>query len=85
MARIILFEGKVTLGDRLVDFRIYKDNEDVLPYSFDVDPEVRDESQTGFHRGETQRADDLERLFSRFKLFKSEFIKIVEERKNENF
>lgn len=86
MARTILFEGKVTLADKLVDFRIYKNEEEGNSfYSYEINPEVRDASQGGFHVGEIQRADNLERLLSRFKQFEKEFSKIVEARENKNF
>ena len=85
MNRDILFEGKVTLGDRLVDFRIYKNNEDPSYYSFEVNPEVRDEMQAGFYRGGIQRSDDLEGLLSHLNLFKREFTTIIEERENTDF
>ena len=85
MARTILFEGKVTLADKLVDFRIYKDEEESISYSYEVNPQVRDASQGGFHVGEIQRADNLERLLFRFNQFQKEFSKIVEARENKNF
>lgn len=86
MEKKILFEGKVLLAGQLVDFRIYK-NEDAgnAYYSYDINPEVRDASQVGYHNGETMRAKDLERLFSKFNLFQKEFTKIVEQRENKYF
>ena len=87
MNRQILFEGKVTLGDQLVDFRIYKNMEEdiITHYSFEINPEVRDVNQAGFHNGDTQRGEDLEGLLFRFRQFQGEFSKIVETRKNENY
>lgn len=86
MNRTILFEGKVALADKLVDFRIYKNEEDVnCIYSYEVNPEVRDARQGGFHVGGTQRADSLERLLFRFNQFRKEFSKIDETRENKNF
>lgn len=87
MAKTILFEGKVMLGDKLVDFRIYKnEDKDIMTlYSFEINPEVRDEKQIGYHTGTIQRATTLERLFSQFREFQSEFKKIIESRLNENF
>lgn len=86
MEKQILFEGKVLLAGELVDFRIYKNvDEDCVYYSYDVNPEVRDETQADFHNGETKRAKDLETLLSRFKIFQNEFTKIIEQRENPSF
>ena len=87
MKRTILFEGKVTLANQLVDFRIYKNEGDsiITHYSFDVNPEVKDVKQADFHNGETKRAEDLEHLLSRFRIFQSEFTQIVDTRENTCF
>ena len=86
MEKQILFEGKVLLAGELVDFRIYKNvDEDCVYYSYDVNPEVRDETQADFHNGETKRAKDLETLHSKFKIFQNEFTKIIEQRENPSF
>lgn len=84
----ILFEGKVTLADKLVDFRIYKnEEEDTIPYySYETNPQLRNADQLNFHIGETTRARTLEDLLHRFTYtYKTEFTKIVEERINPNF
>ena len=88
MNKKVLFEGKVTLGDRVVDFRIYKnEGEDIKThYSFETNPQVRNEDQLDFHLGETTRAMTLEDLLSRFSdTYQKEFTTIVEERPNHNF
>lgn len=86
MERRILFEGKVLLAGQLVDFRIYKnEDEDITYYSYDVNPEVRDVNQVGYHNGDTKQAEDLEKLLFRFNLFQEEFTKIVEQRENTSF
>lgn len=86
MEKQILFEGKVLLAGELVDFRIYKNmDEDCVYYSYDVNPEVRDETQADFHNGETKRAKDIETLLCRFNMFQKEFSKIADFRKNKNF
>lgn len=86
MEKRILFEGKVLLAEELVDFRIYKNvEEDLIYYSYDVNPEVRDETQMNFHNGETKRAKDLETLLFRVSMFQKEFTKIVEQRVNMSF
>lgn len=87
MNKKVLFEGKVTLGDRIVDFRIYKnEGDDVLNhYSYDFNPQVSDKEQIDFHIRETMCAETLERLLFRFQIYQSEFTTIVEERPNPNF
>ena len=87
MNKKVLFEGKVTLGDRVVDFRIYKnEGDDVLThYSYDFNPQVRDKEQCGFHVGEIMCAETLEHLLFRFKTYQSEFTTIIEERPNPYF
>lgn len=87
MKRTILFEAKVTLGDRIVDFRIYKnEGEDIVThYSYDFNPQVRDKEQMDFHLGEIMDAETLEHLLSRFHIYQSEFTTIVEERPNPSF
>lgn len=87
MNKKVLFEAKVTLGDRIVDFRIYEnEGEDIVThYSYDFNPQVRDKEQMDFHVGETMYAETLEHLLSRFHTYQSEFTTIVEERPNTNF
>lgn len=86
MEKKILFEGKVQLAEQLVDFRIYKNvDADIVYYSFDVNPEVKDITQADYHNGETKRAKDLETLLFRFNLFQKEFTKIIEMRENKSF
>lgn len=87
MEKTIIFEGKVTLAEMLVDFRIYRNEDEGMKYySYEVNPEVRDASQGDFHRGETLRANKLEDLLFQFKsVFQKQFTRIVETRENKNF
>lgn len=87
MKKKIIFEGKVTLADRLVDFRIYKNEEEGNSfYYYEVNPEVRDVKQADFHKGKTLWADNLEDLLFQFRnVFQKEFTEIVETRANENY
>lgn len=86
MEKHILFEGKVLLAGESVDFRIYKNvDEDCVYYSYDVNPEVKDETQADFHNGEIKRAKDLETLLFRFSMFQHEFTKIDNRRINVDF
>lgn len=85
----IIFEGKVVLAGRTVDFRIFEEfDEDgeFMYYSYAINPQLRDKSQAEFHNGETLKAKDLKTLLSRFMgTYRSEFTEIVEERTNPNF
>lgn len=84
----ILFEGKVTLADKLVDFRIYKNQEEgTIPYySYETNPQLRNADQLDFHTGQTTRAKTLEDLLHQFTYtYKTEFTNIVKERINPNF
>lgn len=85
----IIFEGKVVLAGRTVDFRIFKEfNEDgiFMYYSYATNPQLRDKGQADFHDGETLKAKDLDTLLSRYmRTYRSEFTEIVEERENPNF
>ena len=87
MNKQVLFDGKVTLGNQLVDFRIYKnEGRDIVTYySFDVNPEVKDVTQADYHNGETKRAEDLATLLFRFNEFQQEFTQIDAMRFNVNF
>lgn len=87
MKKTIIFEGKVTLADRLVDFRIYKNEEEGHSfYYYEVNPEVRDVNQADFHKDKTLWADNLEDLLFQFRnVFQKEFTEIVETRANENY
>lgn len=87
MAKIILFEGKVNLADKLLDFRIYRNEEHGNKYySYEVNPEVRDASQADFHRGKTLWADNLEDLLFQFRnVFQKEFTQVIDMRFNKNY
>ena len=84
----ILFAGKVTLADKLVDFRIYKNEEEgTTPYySYETNPQLLNAGQLDFHTGATTRATTLEDLLHQFTyIYKQEFTKIVKHRENPNF
>lgn len=85
----ILFEGKVTLADRLVDFRIFKEFDEegnFLYYSYATNPQLRDKNQMDFHSGQTLRDPNLEELLFKFEhCYKREFSEIVEERENPDY
>ena len=86
MKKTILFEGKVVIAGQVVDFRIYKiEDGGMIYYTYDIDPELRDESQIDFPNGGSKMAHDLESLLLRFRIFKGGFKQIVATRPNVDF
>lgn len=85
----ILFEGKVTLANHLVDFRIFKEYDEegnFLYYSYATNPQLRNIDQAEFHNGKTLRDQNLEELLFEFEnCYKQEFFEIVEERENPDY
>ncbi len=75
------------LGDCQVDMHIYYNyGGGVRPhYSFDINPQVRDEHQPTFHIGETMMAFTLEDLMAHMELYQRDFRHIVEQRDNGMF
>lgn len=82
-----IFDGKTTICEKEVDFRIWRIDDEVGTkyFQYEINPEIRDENQLDFHRGETQRGGDLDTLLFRLGIFKDEFHKIVETRENPYF
>lgn len=77
MEKHILFEGKTSIGGMDVDIKIYKVNDDdLIYYEWDYNPHLVDKSQINVHIGGINRGDDLETIFSRIRLYKSEIKKI---------
>ncbi len=87
MKNTIIFEGKVTIAEQLVDFRIYKnEGEDIVSYySFEINPEVKDVSQATFYNGAIQRNENLADLLFQFRQFQGMFSKIVDMRFNSHY
>lgn len=86
MKKSILFEGKVVIAGQVVDFRIYKiEDGGMTYYTYDINPELRDEHQMDFSNGESKMEHDLESLLFRFGIFKGGFSHIVETRPNVDF
>lgn len=86
MNKVLLFEGKTTFGSQDVDLKIYRiDDEDGKYYEWDYNPYVVDESQADVHKGQINRAQDLETLLFRINEYKGEIRKIKEVKINVNF
>lgn len=86
MNRFLIFEGKTTFGGQDVDLKIYRiEDEDGKYYEWDYNPYVVDETQADVHKGEINRALDLDTLFFRINEYKNEIRKIKEIKANINF
>lgn len=88
MRKIVLFEGKTTMGGMDVDLKIYRveDNKkEFLYYEWDYNPYLVDENQADVHRGGINMADTLEDLLFRINMYKDEIRKIKKVVPNPNF
>ena len=86
--KTIIFEGKITIGGQLVDVRIYKECDEngvLMYYSYEINPEVKSADQADFHCGKIQRAEDLETLLFRIKMFQDEIKQVDKMRFNTNY
>lgn len=86
MSRVVLFEGKTTMGGKDVDLKIYRvEDEDLKYYEWDYNPHFVAEGQADVHKGEINRAPDLDTLLYRINIYKGEIQKIKAEKPNPNF
>ena len=88
MARIVLFEGKTTMGGMDVDLKIYRENEEdgsLSYYGWDYNPHLVDVDQAGVHIGEINMGHNLEEILFRIEMYKNEIRKIKEVKSNPNF
>lgn len=88
MERIILFEGKTTMGGRDVDLRIYRvDDEkgEFQYYEWDYNPHLVDEDQADVHIGEINLGHTLEEILFRINIYKDEIRSVKEVKPNPNF
>ena len=75
MKRIILFEGKITMGGMDVDLRIYRvddANGEFQFYQWDYNPHLVDEDQADVHIGEINLGHTLEEILFRINIYKNE-------------
>lgn len=86
MKKILLFEGKTTMGGRDVDIKIYRvEDVDSTYYDWDYNPYLIDESQMDVHHGEINKGKDLEEILFHINMYKNEIRKIKEVKDNPNF
>lgn len=86
MERVVLFEGKTTMGGRDVDLKIYRiEDDDIKYYEWDYNPYLVGEGQADVHKGEINRAQDIETLLFRINMYKKDIKKIKAEKPNPNF
>jgi hypothetical protein len=86
MKKILLFEGKTTMGGRDVDIKIYRvEDNNSKYYEWDYNPYLVDESQMDVHLGEIKIGKDLEEIMFRINSYKNEIRKIKDVKENPNF
>lgn len=86
MKKMVLFEGKTTMGGMDVDLKIFRIEEgDAKYYEWDYNPHLVAEGQADVHIGEFNRADTLEDILFRINMYKDEIRKIKEIRPQPNF
>lgn len=88
MKKIVLFEGKTTMGGMDVDLKIYRvDDEEgkFCYYEWDYNPHLVDEDQADVHIGGINMAETLEDLLFRINMYKDEIRKIKKVVSNTEF
>lgn len=86
MAKVVLFEGKTTMGGMDVELKIFRVEEDGMKYyEWDYNPHLVDEDQADVHIGEINSGEDLETILFRINMYKNDIKKIKEVKPNPNF
>ncbi len=88
MNRVVLFEGKTTMGGRDVDLKIYRvDDEDgkFCYYEWDYNPHLVDKDQADVHIGEINMGNTLEDILFRINMYKDDIREIKEVKPNPDF
>jgi hypothetical protein len=88
MERVVIFEGKTTMGGMDVDLRIYKVNEDngkFCYYQWDYNPHLVDKNQMGVHIGDINLGHTLEDILYQINSYKKEIREIKDIKPNNNF
>lgn len=88
MERVVLFEGKTTMGGRDVDLKIYRvddENGEFQYYEWDYNPHLVDKDQADVHIGEINRGNDLETILFRINMYKSDIREIKKVVPNPDF
>jgi len=79
MKKVVIFEGKTTMGGRDVDLKIYRvddENGEFLYYEWDYNPHLVDKDQGDVHIGEINHGQDLETILFRIGMYKDEIREI---------
>lgn len=86
MAKVVLFEGKTTMGGMDVELKIFRVEEDGMKYyEWDYNPHLVDEDQADVHLGEINTGEDLETILFRINMYKNDIKKIKDVKPNPNF
>ncbi|MBO5615093.1 MAG: hypothetical protein J5932_03085 [Prevotella sp.] len=86
MAKVVLFEGKTTMGGMDVELKIFRVEEEGMKYyEWDYNPHLVDEGQADVHIGQINRGEDLETILFRINIYKNDIKKIKEVKPNPNF
>ena len=88
MKRVVLFEGKTTMGGRDVDLKIYRvDDEEgeFQYYEWDYNPHLVDKDQMDVHIGEINLGHTLEDILFRINMYKDEIREIKAVKPNPDF
>lgn len=88
MKRVILFEGKTTIGGRDVDLRIYRvddEKDEFQYYEWDYNPHLVDKDQADVHIGGINMGETLEEILFRINMYKDEIREIKEVKTNPYF
>ncbi len=86
MKKVVLFEGKTTIGGMEVELKIFRVVEgETKYYEWDYNPHLVDVNQVDVHVGEINRGDTLEDILYRINMYKQEIRKIKEIRPQTGF
>ena len=86
MAKVVLFEGKTTMGGMDVELKIFRVEEEGMKYyEWDYNPHLVDEGQADVHIGQINGGEDLETILFRINIYKNDIKKIKEVKPNPNF
>ena len=88
MERVVLFEGKTTMGGKDVDLKICRVDDEkgkFQYYEWDYSPHLVDKDQADVHIGGINMAETLEDLLFRINMYKNEIREIKEIKPNPDF
>lgn len=88
MNKVVLFEGKTTMGGMDVDLKIYRVDDEhgnCIHYEWDYNPHLVDEDQMNVHIGRINGGYTLEEILYNINMYKEEIQKIKAVKSNTNF